>query len=143
LSWVSSQAISKPADQVTPDSSTFQDGPSTDVSGTDAAAIAPSSLGSGPSSQRKIYPGLKNTVGPYKLIRNIGQGSFSEVKMAVDTRTGEHVAVKVVNRAMIQASDRLGISVRRESDLLKVIATWIMHTRVGVLCFAQLYFVVI
>ncbi|KAG0232333.1 kinase-like domain-containing protein [Mortierella sp. GBAus27b] len=121
LSWVSSQAISKPADQVTPDSSTFQDGSSIDASVTDAVAIAPSSLGSGPSSQRKIYPGLKNTVGPYKLIRNIGQGSFSEVKMAVDTRTGEHVAIKVVNRAMIQASDRLGISVRRESDLLKSI----------------------
>ncbi|KAF9371120.1 hypothetical protein CPB97_002227 [Podila verticillata] len=73
------------------------------------------------SSSRKIYPGLKNTVGPYKLLHNIGQGSFSQVKMAVDTRTGDHVAIKVMSRAMVQSSDRLGISVRRESDLLKSI----------------------
>ncbi|KAG0049183.1 NUAK SNF1-like kinase 1 [Gryganskiella cystojenkinii] len=73
------------------------------------------------SSARKIYPGLKNSVGPYKLLHNIGRGSFSEVKMAVDTRTGDHVAIKVMSRAMIQSSDRLGISVQRESDLLKSI----------------------
>ncbi|KAG0029290.1 CBL-interacting serine/threonine-protein kinase 24 [Podila clonocystis] len=73
------------------------------------------------SSSRKIYPGLKNTVGPYKLLHSIGQGSFSQVKMAVDTRTGDHVAIKVMSRAMIQSSDRLGISVKRESDLLKSI----------------------
>ncbi|KAG0198669.1 hypothetical protein BGX28_007902 [Mortierella sp. GBA30] len=77
--------------------------------------------GSKLSQQRTIYPGLKNTVGPYKLLHSIGQGSFSEVKMAIDTRTGDHVAIKVMSRAMIQSSDRLGISVRRESDLLKSI----------------------
>ncbi|KAF9272335.1 hypothetical protein BGZ68_002502 [Mortierella alpina] len=73
------------------------------------------------AAQRKIYPGLKNTIGPYKLLHSIGQGSFSEVKLAIDTRTGDHVAIKVVSRAMIQSSERLGISVRRESDLLKSI----------------------
>ncbi|KAF9903501.1 CBL-interacting serine/threonine-protein kinase 21, partial [Linnemannia zychae] len=102
----------------------------------DAAAAAapipnanPNSSTTGPLSsvsgqqqqQRKIYPGLKNTVGPYRLLHNIGQGSFSEVKLAVDTRTGDHVAIKVMSRAMVQSSDRLGISVRRESDLLKSI----------------------
>ncbi|KAF9571718.1 NUAK SNF1-like kinase 1 [Mortierella alpina] len=79
-----------------------------------------SAPGSG-AGQRKIYPGLKNTIGPYKLLHSIGQGSFSEVKLAIDTRTGDHVAIKVVSRAMIQSSERLGISVRRESDLLKSI----------------------
>ncbi|KAF9916643.1 NUAK SNF1-like kinase 1 [Linnemannia zychae] len=78
-------------------------------------------LSSSNSQQRKIYPGLKNTVGPYRLLHNIGQGSFSEVKLAIDTRTGDHVAIKVMSRAMVQSSDRLGISVRRESDLLKSI----------------------
>ncbi|KAG0331341.1 hypothetical protein BG004_001721 [Podila humilis] len=90
---------------------------------------APSSASSSSTSQqqqqqqqqRKIYPGLKNTVGPYKLLHNIGQGSFSQVKMAIDTRTGDQVAIKVMSRAMVQSSDRLGISVRRESDLLKSI----------------------
>ncbi|KAG0289865.1 hypothetical protein BGZ96_006650 [Linnemannia gamsii] len=82
---------------------------------TDAAPLSSN------GQQRKIYPGLKNSVGPYRLLHNIGQGSFSEVKLAVDTRTGDHVAIKVMSRAMVQSSDRLGISVRRESDLLKSI----------------------
>ncbi|KAF9420061.1 hypothetical protein BGZ76_004171, partial [Entomortierella beljakovae] len=118
-SWVSSQTV----DQDISDSLIVQQDQSTE----DAVSVVTSSsvdIGVGlPSSgqQRKIYPGLKNTVGPYKLIRNIGHGSFSEVKMAVDTRTGDHVAIKVMNRAMIQSSDRLGISVRRESDLLKAV----------------------
>ncbi|KAF9163631.1 hypothetical protein DFQ26_002321 [Actinomortierella ambigua] len=76
----------------------------------------------GPSSPAgKIYPGLKNTVGPYKLIHSIGHGSFSEVKLAVDTRSGEQVAIKVMSRAVVQSSDRLGVSVRRESELLQSI----------------------
>ncbi|KAF9948706.1 NUAK SNF1-like kinase 1, partial [Mortierella alpina] len=73
------------------------------------------------AGQRKIYPGLKNTIGPYKLLHSIGHGSFSEVKLSIDTRTGDHVAIKVVSQVMIQSSERLGISVRRESDLLKSI----------------------
>ncbi|KAF9990159.1 hypothetical protein BGZ75_003486 [Mortierella antarctica] len=99
-----------------------------EVGGSDHSELNParlstldsSALGSG-AGQRKIYPGLKNTIGPYKLLHSIGQGSFSEVKLAIDTRTGDHVAIKVVSRAMIQSSERLGISVRRESDLLKSI----------------------
>ncbi|KAF9123842.1 Protein kinase [Mortierella sp. 14UC] len=80
-----------------------------------------SSVNDQQQQQRKIYPNLKNTVGPYRLLHNIGQGSFSEVRLAVDTRTGDHVAIKIMSRAMVQSSDRLGISVRRESDLLKSI----------------------
>ncbi|KAF9908598.1 hypothetical protein BX616_000081 [Lobosporangium transversale] len=113
-SWVSTQA-----DEDMSESSVLDTGSETLTSV--AAPNSASSAISAPSSQRKIYPGLKNTVGPYKLLHSIGQGSFSEVKMAVDTRTGDHVAIKVMSKAMIQSSDRLGISVRRESDLLKSI----------------------
>ncbi|KAG0276098.1 CBL-interacting serine/threonine-protein kinase 24 [Linnemannia exigua] len=88
---------------------------------TNSSMTGVSTNDNGQQQQRKIYPGLKNTVGPYRLLHNIGQGSFSEVKLAVDTRTGDHVAIKVMSRAMVQSSDRLGISVRRESDLLKSI----------------------
>jgi hypothetical protein len=120
-SWISTQATSGSVDQNTSGSSMHQDGAPGDIPSADVGAIGSTSLNTGSTlGQRKIYPGLKHTVGPYKLLRNIGQGSFSEVKSAVDTRTGEHVAIKVVSRAMIQSSDRLGISVRRESDLLKV-----------------------
>ncbi|KAG0241131.1 hypothetical protein BGW41_006237 [Actinomortierella wolfii] len=87
------------------------------------APISSSSASSSSSTSHpgKIYPGLKNTVGPYKLIHGIGRGSFSEVKLAVDTRTGEQVAIKVMSRAVVQSSDRLGVSVRRESELLQSI----------------------
>ncbi|KAF9179990.1 hypothetical protein BGZ49_005084, partial [Haplosporangium sp. Z 27] len=116
LSLVSSQSSDEAIDQDIPESSILDQesntvNPSEDIN-----------VNTGPASgQRKIYPGLKNTVGPYKLIHRIGHGSFSEVKMAIDTRTGDHVAIKVMSRAMIQSSDRLGISVQRESDLLKSI----------------------
>ncbi|KAF9366208.1 CBL-interacting serine/threonine-protein kinase 24 [Mortierella sp. NVP85] len=121
-SWISTQATSESVDQNTLGPSVHQDGAPGEVPSADVGAIGSTSLNTGSTlGQRKIYPGLKHTVGPYKLLRNIGQGSFSEVKSAVDTRTGEHVAIKVMSRAMIQSSDRLGISVRRESDLLKSI----------------------
>ncbi|KAF9180574.1 hypothetical protein BGZ50_006133 [Haplosporangium sp. Z 11] len=136
-SWVSSQPDSSSSggsmgDDIS-ESSLFpqaQPGPSaTPVSASDAAA--PTSSASSRTvahsnqpyqqQQHELYSGLQNTVGPYKLVRTIGQGSFSEVKLAIDIRTGDHVAVKVMNRATIQSSDRLGVSVRRESDLLKSI----------------------
>ncbi|GJJ74543.1 hypothetical protein EMPS_06901 [Entomortierella parvispora] len=114
-SWVSPQHAEKVnGDDISESSVLNQDSnPGSTIA---AVSSAPTSSG-----QRKIYPGLKNSVGPYKLLHNIGRGSFSEVKMAVDTRTGDHVAIKVMSRAMIQSSDRLGISVQRESELLKSI----------------------
>ncbi|KAF8921729.1 hypothetical protein BGZ58_003958 [Dissophora ornata] len=120
--WVSSQATDKPVDNDISESSILQqDTPVANTTNSVEDVAAPNNVGSGPrtSSQRIVYPGLKNTVGRYKLLRNIGHGSFSEVKMAIDSDTKEHVAIKVMSKAMIQSSDRLGTSVRRESDLLK------------------------
>lgn len=137
-SWVSTQAVHASAgDDISEMSILSQDQPQHQQQETADTAAAPTSSShtnsfsvpptSNNGQQRKIYPGLKNTVGPYRLLHNIGQGSFSEVKLAVDTRTGDHVAIKVMSRAMVQSSDRLGISVRRESDLLKVIRYTIHH----------------
>ncbi|KAG0294838.1 hypothetical protein BGZ98_001610, partial [Dissophora globulifera] len=122
--WVSSQSTDKSVGNEISETAVQQqqqqDSAESYITNSEEEATAPSNVQQGPpSSQRKIYPGLKNTVGPYKLLHSIGQGSFSEVKIAIDTRTGEHVAIKLMSRAMIQSSDRLGISVRRESDLLK------------------------
>ncbi|KAF8949206.1 CBL-interacting serine/threonine-protein kinase 21 [Haplosporangium gracile] len=131
-SWASTQKARESAGDDISEMSVLlsQDQPQHQQQEADTAAAPISSSNTNSSSvpptgsngqQRKIYPGLKNTVGPYRLLHNIGQGSFSEVKLAVDTRTGDHVAIKVMSRAMVQSSDRLGISVRRESDLLKSI----------------------
>lgn len=137
-SWVSTQTAQASAgDDISEMSVLSQDQPQRqqqETADTPAAPISSSNTNSSSvppptntGQQRKIYPGLKNTVGPYRLLHNIGRGSFSEVKLAVDTRTGDHVAIKVMSRAMVQSSDRLGISVRRESDLLKVIRCTVQY----------------
>ena len=43
-------------------------------------------------------------IGNYQLGKTIGCGSFSQVKTAVDTRTGEKYAVKIVNRGRLEDS---------------------------------------
>lgn len=52
-------------------------------------------------------------IGPYVLMGSIGRGSFSDVKAAVDTRTGEACACKVISkRRLIEAN--LTLSFERE-----------------------------
>ncbi|NJM54112.1 MAG: protein kinase [Blastocatellia bacterium] len=40
---------------------------------------------------------ISGTLGLYELLNEIGHGSFSQVYEAIDTRNGNHVAVKVFN----------------------------------------------
>ncbi|KAJ4957673.1 hypothetical protein NE237_024784 [Protea cynaroides] len=41
------------------------------------------------------------SIGKYKLGRTIGEGSFSKVKLALDTVTEQHVAVKIIDKQMV------------------------------------------
>lgn len=38
---------------------------------------------------------MPSTLGKYTLVRTLGAGAFSKVKLAVNTETGEQVAVKI------------------------------------------------
>ncbi|MBA0762995.1 hypothetical protein Gotri_012525 [Gossypium trilobum] len=49
--------------------------------------------------------GLATTIGKYKLGRTIGEGTFAKVKLAVDTTNGHHVAIKIIDKAMVLESN--------------------------------------
>ncbi len=53
----------------------------------------------------------------YKLIRTLGKGSFSKVKEAVHLITGELVAIKVMDKAMISKNEDL-VRIKREIKIL-------------------------
>lgn len=40
----------------------------------------------------------------YQYVRDIGKGAFGSVILAVDTTSGNYVAVKKINRAQVQVS---------------------------------------
>ena len=54
----------------------------------------------------------------YKLLRTLGKGSFSKVKEAVHIVSGELVAIKVLDKAMITKEEDL-VRIRREIKILK------------------------
>lgn len=49
--------------------------------------------------------GFANNIGKYHLGRTIGEGTFAKVKMAVDSTTGHHVAIKIIDKHMVMQSN--------------------------------------
>lgn len=45
--------------------------------------------------------GFATRIGKYQLGRTIGEGTFAKVKLAVDSESGQFVAVKVIDKKMI------------------------------------------
>ncbi|KAJ3006540.1 UNVERIFIED_CONTAM: hypothetical protein HDU68_004014 [Siphonaria sp. JEL0065] len=75
---------------------------------TDPAAVAP---------RRSVK---QSHFGPYRLLRTVGEGEFGKVKLAVDSRTNQEVAVKLLKRERVrQTSDRKKIM--REITMLKAL----------------------
>eukprot|EP01006_Ploeotia_vitrea_P055583 TRINITY_DN68013_c7_g1_i1.p1 TRINITY_DN68013_c7_g1~~TRINITY_DN68013_c7_g1_i1.p1 ORF type:complete len:678 (+),score=340.85 TRINITY_DN68013_c7_g1_i1:41-2074(+) len=58
-------------------------------------------------------------IGPYRLGKTLGIGTFSKVKLAVHELTGQKVAIKILNRSKLQRMD-MGAKVRREIDILRL-----------------------
>ncbi|KAI9358606.1 kinase-like domain-containing protein [Zopfochytrium polystomum] len=57
--------------------------------------------------------------GRYKVVKTVGVGSFSKVKLATDTRDGKLVALKLTSRKMIATSSRVKSGVESEMEIMK------------------------
>ena len=44
---------------------------------------------------------MSKTVGDYKLGKTLGEGSFSKVKIGTNIKTGENVAIKIIDRGLV------------------------------------------
>ncbi|KAK8340504.1 hypothetical protein E1A91_A08G101000v1 [Gossypium mustelinum] len=64
--------------------------------------------------------GLATTIGKYQLGRTIGEGTFAKVKLAVDTTNGHHVAIKIIDKAMVLESN-LKYQVQSEIRTMKLL----------------------
>ncbi|KAF8680752.1 hypothetical protein HU200_045597 [Digitaria exilis] len=62
----------------------------------------------------------KRRVGKYELGRTIGEGTFAKVRFATNMETGEHVAIKVIEKAGVQ-KHKLVEQIRREICTMKLI----------------------
>ncbi|XVE98722.1 hypothetical protein REPUB_Repub03eG0132500 [Reevesia pubescens] len=64
--------------------------------------------------------GFATSIGKYQLGRTIGEGTFAKVKLAVDTTDGQHVAIKIIDKAMVMESN-LKYQVQREIRTMKLL----------------------
>lgn len=58
---------------------------------------------------------MVKTVGKYQIGKTLGEGTFGKVKFAVNTESGEAVAMKVLDKEKIQKQS-MGAQVRRHLD---------------------------
>ncbi|CAM0145050.1 unnamed protein product [Urochloa decumbens] len=63
---------------------------------------------------------VKRRVGKYELGRTIGEGTFAKVRIAKNMETGEHVAIKIIDKAKVQ-KHKLVEQIRREICTMKLI----------------------
>lgn len=45
--------------------------------------------------------GCATNIGKYRLGLTVGQGTFAKVKVAVNTETGQSVAIKIIDKQMV------------------------------------------
>jgi len=62
----------------------------------------------------------KRRVGKYELGRTIGEGTFAKVRIAKNLDNGDHVAVKILDKAKVH-KNRLAEQIRREICTMKLI----------------------
>ncbi|CAM9384324.1 unnamed protein product [Laminaria digitata] len=59
-------------------------------------------------------------VGKYEIGRTIGEGTFGKVKLAINTDTGDKMAIKVLDKSIIQRQN-MGPQVKREISIMKLV----------------------
>lgn len=46
-----------------------------------------------------------NSIGKYRFLRMIGEGSFAKVKLAVDSTSDQYVAIKIIDKHTVMESN--------------------------------------
>jgi serine/threonine protein kinase len=59
-------------------------------------------------------------VGDYKLGRTIGSGTFGKVKLAINTKTNEKVAIKIIDKSLILSKEEMD-RIFKEMNYLKTL----------------------
>lgn len=59
-------------------------------------------------------------VGKYEIGKTIGEGTFGKVKLAINTETGDKMAIKVLDKSIIQRQN-MGAQVKREISIMKLV----------------------
>ena len=60
---------------------------------------------------------MPKVVGDYKILKSLGEGSFSKVKQAVNIKTGKKYAIKIIDRQLV-LDNNLEKQLTREIDIM-------------------------
>lgn len=60
-------------------------------------------------------------VGPYELGATLGRGNYGLVKLAVNCDTGEHYAVKIVKKDVLEDNATANVDIKREIAIMKAL----------------------
>ncbi|KAJ5074020.1 serine/threonine-protein kinase brsk2 [Anaeramoeba ignava] len=60
-------------------------------------------------------------IGPYKLLQTLGTGSTGKVKLAINTETEKQVAVKIMPKKLVFATEKARINAQKEIAVLKLL----------------------
>ncbi|CAM9185589.1 unnamed protein product, partial [Phaeothamnion confervicola] len=63
---------------------------------------------------------MVRTVGKYEIGRTLGEGTFGKVKAAIDSTTGNRVAIKILDKGSI-SKQNMAAQIRREISIMKLI----------------------
>ena len=63
---------------------------------------------------------LQPCIGPYMLIRNLGSGAASKIKLAIHNETKQPVAIKIIKKDSFKERPELQVKVQREIALMRL-----------------------
>ena len=77
--------------------------------------------------------GKKVRIGKFVMGKTLGEGTFGRVKEAVNTQTGERVAIKILDKDKI-TKQQMGLQVKKEISIMKMVRHENVATRVFLRC---------